>query len=504
MHFPRRGGILLHITALPGPYGIGTLGANALNFLDWLQAAGMSYWQICPLGPTGYGDSPYQSFSAFAGNPNLIDLNNLVGLGLLDKADLLPLENLPDSHVDFGRIIPLKAAVLRSAWQRFQRMGRLSKLSRNFRQFTAAEDWLDDYSLFMAARESQNGAPWNQWPRPLRFREASALKELRSAQKDEANYQCFIQFLFHQQWQELKKEASARGIGIIGDLPIFVSFDSADSWSHPELFQLDAERNPTHAAGVPPDYFSTTGQLWGNPLYNWQAMEQNGFEWWLAILKNKLELYDALRIDHFRGFAACWAVPGGEKTAENGFWQPSLGHELFQKVKAVMGDVPLIAEDLGVITDDVRALIDEFGFPGMKVLQFAFDSSEENNYLPHNYPHHCVVYTGTHDNDTTAGWYETASEHDKSAMRAYLNLPDGIDRKQAAAAIVEAAYKSIADLAIVPVQDILGLGKEARFNTPGVAGGNWTWRLPADALRAEISGRLLELMRVHKRLGGKT
>lgn len=499
--FSRASGILLHPTALPGPHGIGTLSEHTLSFLDWLKDAGQSYWQICPLVPTGYGDSPYQGFSAFAGNPNLIDLGDLVSLGLLDDEDLTPLAGFSEKSIDFGSLIPRKAAILHKARQRFIKRGGPKDLNRNFLQFReSAAHWLEDYSLFMALKESQGGKSWDQWPEPLKSREPSIIEKARKDFESLREYHTFIQFIFDKQWKTVKQEAADRGVRIIGDLPIFVSFDSADCWSQPENFQLDSGRRPTHVAGVPPDYFSTTGQLWGNPLYNWPIMEENDFRWWISVLKSSLERYDVLRIDHFRGFAAYWAIPYGEQTAINGEWIPAPGRKLFQTVKNVLGTPPIIAEDLGVITDDVRALINEFGFPGMKILQFAFDSSEENDYLPHNYSPHCIVYTGTHDNDTTAGWYDSTSEHNKAAARTYLNLPENTGGKEAAKAIVKTAMNSAANLAVTPLQDILGLGSEGRFNTPGTAHGNWTWRTSRDAFSAKLAEELKDLTLASGRL----
>ncbi len=502
--FPRSSGILLHPTMLPGPCGIGALGEYALSFLDWLKKAGQSYWQICPLVPTGYGDSPYQGFSAFAGNPNLIDLDELVYLGMLNAEDISPLGRLPDSAVDFGRLIPLKSSILRQAWKRFSSGAGSRKLHQEFSDYRKdISHRLEEYGLFMAIKENQGGKPWYQWPTPLRFREGPAMEKIKADLENAQNYHLFLQFIFNKQWMKVKREAHRKGIHIIGDIPIFVSYDSSDCWANPEIFQLDEDRCPAHVAGVPPDYFSATGQLWGNPLYNWSAMEQDGFEWWLSLLKNKFEQYDALRIDHFRGFVAYWAVPYGEETAVNGQWVSAPGEKLFRKVNDLLKDPPIIAEDLGVITDDVRALMQECGFPGMKVLQFAFDSSEENNYLPHNYGRHCLVYTGTHDNDTTAGWYETAAEGDKAAMRGYLKLPEGISGRQAAEAIVKAAMYSKAALAVTPIQDILGLGSEARFNTPGQTHGNWSWRVPKDAFSPQLADNLWKLTQKSDRLAQK-
>ena len=499
--FTRASGVLLHPTALSGPYGIGTLGVQALAFLDWLQDAGQSYWQICPLVPTGYGDSPYQGFSAFAGNPNLIDLADLLNSDLLIEADLKPLRNLPEDYVDFGRLIPAKAEVLQKAWKRYNTRPKPPELEADLEIFkTRSSTWLDDYCLFMVLKAQHDGRPWDEWDAPLRFRDPGVLVKAKIEFINEIGYHTFVQFLFHRQWTALKNEAKQRGISIIGDLPIFIAYDSSDCWANPDLFQLSEERRPTCVAGVPPDYFSSTGQLWGNPLYNWKKMERNGFLWWISVLKDKLEHYDVLRIDHFRGFSAYWSVPFGESTAINGEWIPAPGRKLFSRIREVLGELPIIAEDLGVITDDVTDLIKEFGFPGMKVLQFAFDSSEENDYLPHNYENHCLVYTGTHDNDTAAGWYDSAPDPDRETARKYLGLSRNAGGAEAASAMLRAAMASVSDIAVTPLQDILGLGSEARFNTPGTLGGNWIWRSSNDSIGRDSSEYLRELTKTYGRL----
>jgi 4-alpha-glucanotransferase len=500
--FQRASGVLLHPTSLPGAYGIGTLGAQALAFIDWLAAAEQSYWQICPLVPTGYGDSPYQGFSAFAGNPNLIDLDELVESGLLSREDLRSLSVLPDAYVDFGRLIPGRTEVLRRGWTRFsagQKSGYSMDEFDSFRR--SAAYWLDDFCMFMVLKNIHHGISWDQWDDRFRLRDNAALESARRNNIDEIGFHGFLQFLFHCQWRTVKTAAGDRGIRIIGDLPIFISFDSSDCWARPELFQLDENRRPTGVAGVPPDYFSATGQLWGNPLYNWDRMSSDGFSWWISVLQDKLKAYDVLRIDHFRGFAAYWSVPFGESTAVNGEWVPAPGRELFGKVRDTLGDLPIIAEDLGVITEDVVALIEECGYPGMKVLQFAFDSSEQNDYLPHNFDKHSVVYTGTHDNDTSAGWFESASRPDRKIAAEYLNIPVESDGKTAASAMLRAAMASVSDLVVIPLQDILGLDSSARFNTPGTLGGNWKWRT-APGTPDEGSALLLrKLTRIYGRTG---
>lgn len=500
--FNRASGVLLHPTALPGSYGIGTFGAQALAFIDWLEDAGQSYWQICPLVPTGFGDSPYQGFSAFAGNPNLIDLEDLIVLGLLEESDLEPLDSMPADRVDFGSLIPGKTEILRKAWKRFSKGASGTDLSGElelFRQKTGG--WLEDYVLFMVIKEKHEGRPWDEWEKKYRLREEEALDSVRRNSAENLGYHVFVQYIFHRQWTHLKSRAADKGISIIGDLPIFIAFDSSDCWARPELFQLDDEGRPTTVAGVPPDYFSETGQLWGNPLYDWNTMEENGFAWWTEVLRNKLQQYDVLRIDHFRGFSAYWSIPFGESTAVRGSWIAAPGKALFAKVKEVLGDIPIIAEDLGVITADVVDLITDCGFPGMKVLQFAFDSSEENDYLPHTYERNCLVYTGTHDNDTAVGWYEKAPEKDRITAQKYLNLPETATAEEAAKAMLRASMASVADLAITPLQDILTLGSEARFNTPGTLGrGNWSWRAPSDAFSPGNSETLRALTEIFGRI----
>jgi 4-alpha-glucanotransferase len=493
----RRCGILLHPTCFPGTQGIGTLGGEAVAFLDFACRAGARVWQVCPLGPTGYGDSPYQCFSAFAGNPLLIDLEELVSTRLLSRADLAPLAALPRDRVDFGALIPLKWALLRKAFDRFASRP-TDGASWRFGAFVRSEDsWLADYALFMALKDRFGGLPWNLWPEDIRRREESALQKYRAELAAEVRFHQFVQWLFFSQWARVRTAAAERSILILGDRPIYAAYDSADVWSAPGLFRLDADLAPIEVAGVPPDYFSPTGQLWGNPLYDWEAMEADGFRWWIAVIRSQLRTVDCLRIDHFRGFAAYWAVPFGEKTAVRGRWRTAPGERLFDAVFAALGRLPIVAENLGVITEDVTALMDRCGFPGMKVLQFAFDSSEENDHLPHAIDPRSVVYTGTHDNDTTAGWFAKARPADRELARRYLDFR-GQDRA-VPRAFIRAAFASVAAWAIVPLQDVLGLGSEARMNTPGTAGGNWTWRYrPAD-LRGSVADGLRETAALYGR-----
>ncbi len=492
----RSSGLLLHPTSLPGPYGIGDLGPQARAFAEALARAGCTFWQVLPLGPTGYGDSPYQTFSAFAGNPYLLSPDDLLADGLLLPADLADAPPFPQGRVDYGAVIPWKRAWLRRAFHRF-REGRFPRLEAELAAFQQAQQaWLDDFALFMALKEAHSGAPWTAWPEPLRTREPRALAQSRTRLADAVAQVVFEQFLFFRQWQALRKAAAAHGVRFIGDAPIFVAHDSADVWAHPELFCLDEHGQPTVVAGVPPDYFSATGQRWGNPLYCWEAHRQRGYAWWLARLRTLLGLVDVVRLDHFRGFAAYWEVPAEAPTAETGRWVPGPGAEFFAAVRDTLGDPPLIAEDLGVITPDVVALREQFGFPGMKVLVFAFDSGPQNPFLPHNYASpNFVVYTGTHDNDTAVGWWqERASEDERDFARRYL----AVDGRDIAWDLIRAAWRSVAKWAIAPVQDVLGLGNEARMNYPGRMGGNWAWRMTAP-LPEDAVGRLAEFNAVYGR-----
>ena len=465
----RRAGILLHPSSLPGSYGIGELGPEAQRWLEFLHSAGQRVWQVLPLGPTGYGDSPYQSFSSFAGNPLLISVELLAAEGWLSQEELQPLRALPAERVDFGRLIPLKFPLLQQAARRFLAAG----AAPDYRQFVSEQAlWLEDYVLFMALKQENGGRSWIEWPAGVRRREAALLAEARernAALLEELRVQ---QYWFFRQWQALRQRAAELDITIIGDLPIFVALDSADTWADQELFDLDDQGQPNSVAGVPPDYFSATGQRWGNPLYLWDLHEQRGFDWWIHRVRSSLRLYDLLRIDHFRGFEAYYRIPADEPTAVNGQWLKGPGQALFTALERALGSLPVIAEDLGIITPEVEELRDANGLPGMRVLQFAFSGNPRDPYLPHNHVPGCVVYTGTHDNDTTRGWYGAAPEAEKDLVRRYL----GCDDEQAPWALLRAAFASVADTAIVPLQDVLGQGSEARMNTPGQAGGNWSYR----------------------------
>ena len=503
----RRSGILLHPTSLPGRYGIGELGAEAHRFADFLAGAGQRLWQVLPLGPTGYGDSPYQCFSAFAGNPLLVSLDALVDDGWLDAADLAGAADFPRDSVDYDAVAAFKLPLLDRAFRRFE--AEASPQDRAaFEAFRAANAaWLDDYALFMAVKEAHGGAEWTEWDEDIARREPEALARWRDRQKDAVRAREFGQHLFFSQWQRLKDHCRERDVALMGDIPIFVASDSADVWSHPELFQLELDGTPSFVAGVPPDYFSATGQLWGNPLYRWDAMARTGYAWWIERFRAALRLVDLVRLDHFRGFEAYWEIPAGEKTAVLGRWVKGPGAALFEALREALGDLPIVAENLGVITPEVEALRERFGFPGMAVLQFAFGRDPEAaQFQPHNYPRNRVVYTGTHDNDTTAGWWTSSGEGDSTRSGeevrdeheralAYLDA----EGRQIHWAFIRAALASVADTAIVPLQDVLGLGNEARMNLPASASGNWRWRFAEGALTDEVRDRLRRLADLYGR-----
>ncbi|MCC9078423.1 4-alpha-glucanotransferase [Litorilinea aerophila] len=489
MNYRRQSGILLHPTSLPGPYGIGSFNQAAYQWVDFLHRTRQTLWQVLPLGPTGYGDSPYQSFSSFAGNPYLISLEELVADGLLDGQVLEQAPPFPADRVDYGAIYRWKLPVLREVANSFGRRASPAQ-QEEFEHFCAENaHWLDDFALFMALKDAHNGLPWNQWPMELRAREPQAIAQAARQHAAAVHNHKLNQWLFYRQWQRLKDYANQRDIQIIGDIPIFVAMDSSDTWTNPQGFHLDEAYQPTMVAGVPPDYFSATGQLWGNPLYRWERMKEDGYRWWLGRIRAALRLYDIVRIDHFRGFAAYWEVPAQEETAVNGRWVPGPGADFFATVRRELGELPIIAEDLGEITPDVIALRNQFQLPGMKILQFAFSTDASDKFLPHNYRRNFVVYTGTHDNDTSRGWYEhSATDKERDFFRRYFRT-DGHD---AAWTLIEAAMRSVAAMAVVPLQDVLNLGTEARMNLPGRASGNWTWRFQAHQLTPEIEARLLE------------
>ena len=495
MYDRRSSGILLHPTSLPSIGGIGDLGSAAYRFVDWLVDAKQRRWQIMPLGPTSYGDSPYAGLSALAGNPLLIGLERLIEDGLLDQSVL---ENMPDfspEHVDYGTVIQWKMQLLQDAYANFVANGS-HKQRVAFEAFHNDQSrWLDDFALFAALKEAHGGAPWNQWEHPLAQREPQALNEWRSRLNEQIRFQKFLQWLFFTHWLDLRRYANERNIQIIGDIPIFVAYDSADVWAHRELFYLDEDGNPMVVAGVPPDYFSATGQRWGNPLYRWDVLAQRGYDWWLERFRVIMTQVDIVRLDHFRGFVAYWEVPAEEETAINGRWVPGPGSDLFKVLQSEFGHLPIIAEDLGLITPEVDALRDEQGFPGMVVLQFAWGDTAANVYLPHNHHRNQVAYTGTHDNDTTVGWWHSLGQEQQQHVQQYL----GIHGNDIAWDMIRAALVSAADTAIVPMQDVLSLGSEARMNMPGRPGGNWSWRLRLEQLTREQADRLALLASMYGR-----
>lgn len=491
--YRRQAGVLLHPTSLPSPYGIGDLGHTAYHFVDFLEAAGQKLWQILPLTHTGFGDSPYQSFSAFAGQPLLISPDHLKELGLLFDHELKDAPAGDSAQVDYGTVIPWKHSIFRLAYNRFYERDGGDPLKQDFARFCQEEAfWLEDYALFLACKDANDGRSWLDWPDMYRSPSPEYKEELKQLLQKEAGYYKFLQFIFFTEWGRLKAYANEKGIQIIGDIPIFVSMDSADVWANKELFHLDEKGYPLSVAGVPPDYFSATGQLWGNPLYAWDAHKNSDFSWWISRIRTQLKNLDILRIDHFRGFDACWSIPYGEPTAVNGHWAKVPGWDLFDAISQALGDdLPIIAEDLGIITDEVNALREHFGFPGMKVLQFAFDSTDENAYLPHRFESPvCVCYTGTHDNATTLSWYKTLPEHCRKKVCAYTGTTD---EKKIGYGLIKAALSSIATYAIYPLQDLLFCGDEGRMNTPGKATGNWSWRFRAQDLKPEYADTLREL-----------
>lgn len=506
MRFARSSGVLLHPTSLPGRFGIGDLGREAYQFVDFLVAAGQSLWQVMPLGPTGYGDSPYQSFSAFAGNTMLISPERLVSDGLLSDDDL---EGAPESdseRVDFGKVIEFKKGILKKAFDNFTRSSsnNLREQLNGFRHYASA--WLADYALFTAIKDEKNNAVWNTWEPEIAKREPAALSARREELSGQVEAQEFYQYLFFKQWLELKAYCMQKGIKLIGDMPIFAAHNSADVWAHPDLFKLDEEGNPTVVAGVPPDLFSDTGQLWGNPLYNWERMRATGYRWWIERMRATLRTVDIVRVDHFRGFAASWEVPARDETAVNGKWVEVPGKDLFETLKVSLGELPVLAEDLGTITPDVHDLRDGLGFPGMRVLQFAFGGTSDNTHLPHNYVHNTVVYTGTHDNDTVVGWFKAQAgegttlnaehiEYERRFCKKYLHSTG----KDIHWDFIRAALASVADIAIIALQDLLGLESSARMNLPASEEGNWGWRFKSGALTGKLSSKLKEMTETYGR-----
>jgi len=495
----RSSGILLHPSSLPGRFGIGDLGSEAFRFIDFLKQAGQSLWQILPLGPTGYGDSPYSTYSAFAGNPLLVSLELL-----LEQGDLLPEDldgqELPQGNIDFGEVHDRKERLLHRAAERFlgrqgdERHQRFDAFCRNH------EYWLEDYSLFRVLRRHFGQKHWNLWPEPERLRDPEALQRAREELAQACAYHRYAQFVFFEQWQRLKEYAAQNGISILGDIPIYVAEDSCDVWANPHLYHLDDRGAATEVAGVPPDYFSETGQRWGNPMYRWDRMEQDGFGWWIARLRHNLGLTDALRIDHFRGLESAWSIPADSPTAVDGRWVAVPGDKLLQKVAENLGEIPLVAEDLGVITPEVEKIRDDFGLPGMKILQFAFGSGSDNPYLPHNVERNCLIYTGTHDNNTSLGWWQGLGEQDRAHVASYIGKPSPNMPED----LIRLAMAGVAGLCILPLQDLLGLDGSGRMNTPGKAQGNWCWRYEPGALKPELARRLHEMTAIYGRLPAKS
>lgn len=499
MKFDRAGGIILHPTSLPGPDGIGDLGPEAYRWINFLNESGCGLWQILPVGPTGYGDSPYQSFSAFAGNPLLVSAALLLEDGLLTRKDLRDRPQFPEHEVLYGEAIKWKTTLLDRSYENFKQSDN-AEIRAEYNRFLAEEaDWLVDFALFLSIKESQGGIAWNQWPEPLRKRDPQALEEFHRQFAEQVDRHCWRQFLFFRQWRSLRTYASEKNIQIIGDIPIFVAYDSADVWAHPELFYLDEKGLPTVVAGVPPDYFSATGQLWGNPLYRWKVHKDTDYRWWIRRLQSTLQMVDLIRLDHFRGFSGYWEVPFGAPTAEEGRWVYGPGADFFEAIRSALGDLPIIAEDLGEITQDVIDLREQFDLPGMKILQFAFSGDATDPFLPHNYPHNCVAYTGTHDNDTVIGWYTHASEHERDFVRRYL-ARSGED---IAWDMIRAIWGSVALMTLAPMQDFLSLGTEARMNLPGTPSGNWRWRMSPGAINSSLASRIREMNTLYLRLADR-
>lgn len=496
----RASGILLPILSLPSAYGIGAFDQKAYEFVDILVRAGQKYWQILPMGPTGYGDSPYQSFSTFAGNPYFISLNELVSQGYLTERDLLELQTVADEKsVDYEQLYNTRFLMLRRAYEN-------SRIRENgeFQQFVSEhEAWLPDYALFMAIKDSKGGQSFLEWEDDIKKRQPETLCKYRETFEHDMYFYMFLQFEFSRQWQKLKAYANEKGVKIIGDIPIYVALDSADTWSHPELFQFTENLEPKAVAGCPPDAFSETGQLWGNPLYDWAYHEETGFDWWLERIRNCFRWYDMVRIDHFRGFDEYYAIPFGEPTAVNGKWEQGPGIRIFEAMEQKLGRQDIIAEDLGFLTDGVRKLLADTGYPGMKVLQFAFDSREESDYMPHNYDANCVVYTGTHDNQTTKSWWDELSETDRDVAFRYMNLPGGLEEVTAEEItwqMIVMAQRSVASLCVIPAQDYLSLTKEARMNTPSTLGCNWHWRMQDGDFSDRLCEKIYRMTKLYGRL----
>lgn len=489
----RKSGILLPVSSIPSKYGIGTFSKQAYEFVDFLEKAGQKYWQILPLGPTGYGDSPYQSFSTFAGNPYYIDLEALVEKGWLTEEECDACDfGADEEYVDYEKIYLSRFKILKKAYERSNIAADEAFLK--FREENTF--WLGDYALYMAVKNSFDSVSWIEWDEDIRLRKNEAIASYKEKYAQEVEFYEFQQFLFTSQWFALKEYANEKGIEIIGDIPIYVAFDSADTWANPELFQLDENCIPVGVAGCPPDSFSATGQLWGNPLYRWEYHKETGYEWWMKRIAYCYQLYDVVRIDHFRGFDEYYFIPYGDETAEFGHWEKGPGYDIFKVMKEKLGRKAVIAEDLGFLTPSVLKLVKKTGYPGMKILQFAFDSREESDYLPHNYTNNSVVYTGTHDNDTTMGWYDSLNKRDKAFAKRYLNIRS---QKDVHWEFIRAALASVSDTAIIPMQDYLGLGAEARINIPSTLGNNWKWRMTEGQLTEELAEKICKMTKLYGR-----
>lgn len=494
----RKSGILMPVASLPGKFGIGTFGRESYEFVDMLELSGQSYWQILPLGPTSYGDSPYQSFSTFAGNPYFIDPDMLVDDGLLTKREVESYcREKNNTSIDYGQIYNTCYKLLKKAFGRFD-----PNKEKGYAPFCRANKfWLDDYALYMAVKNSFGGVSFIEWDEKIRKRDKKTLDIYKKKYADSIEFYRFLQYKFLVQWKALKKYANKKGIKIIGDIPIYVAFDSADTWANPQLFQFDESGYPVAVAGCPPDGFSATGQLWGNPLYDWEYHKKTGYKWWIRRIKHCYRLYDVVRVDHFRAFDAYYSIPYGDKTAEFGKWKKGPGYDLFKAVREEIGDVDMIAEDLGFLTDSVIRLVKRSGCPGMKVLQFAFDSRADSDYLPHNYVANTVVYTGTHDNDTTVGWFKTMKAADRRMAKRYLNRDSFTSDKDLAMSFIKLAMSSVSKLCIIPMQDYLALDTSARINTPSTVGGNWVWRMKSGAFTKKLAKEIKDITKLYARLG---
>jgi 4-alpha-glucanotransferase len=498
MKFERSAGILLHPTSLPSRYGIGDLGKDAYRFIDFLAESKQKLWQILPLGPTSFGDSPYQCLSAFAGNPLLISFDKLIEDGFADETILNSLPDFPDDKVNYGDVIEYKFDVLQKAFNYFNNSNN-ENLKKLFAEFCEQEkDWLDDYALFVAIKDYFEGKPWNEWEPEISQRKKSAIEYFQNELAEEINYHKFIQFIFFKQWLELKSYANSKGIKIIGDLPIFVAFDSADVWVNRHLFEVSEDGKPLFIAGVPPDYFSPTGQRWGNPHYKWDVMQKDDYLWWRKRISSLLKTTDIIRIDHFRGFYNYWKIPGDAPTAETGEWVLGPGENFFSTLEKYFGKLPIIAEDLGILVPEVYELRDKFNFPGMKILQFAFGTNGEKKFLPHRYVRNCVVYTGSHDNDTTLGWWNSIQNDGTDTKEFFMNYT-GSDGSDVCKDLIRLAYSSIADIVIIPLQDFLRLGSEARMNFPGKPDGNWSWRFKWNQITNELKEEIKTFVEIFER-----